>query len=348
MNKRIALVTGFGMDSKTITHFLLSKGYHIFLAIRRNTVLDAENVCTFFQDDLKNYPKSQLSVLYCDVSDAVSVRTCIEKICEIGCLDDVYHLAASSLVSYSYETPLLNIQTNGLSALHFLDAIRQLSSKTRFYFAASTEMYAGNTDDEKYTEISKFHPKTPYGCSKVLGFDLTRYFRETFGLFALSGVLANHSNIYRHPSFFIRKLTQGASRIALGKEKSIKFGHLKWARDEFWADFGMEAAWKLLQLSIPQDTIIGNGNTKWGEEYVELAFNYFNLKWQDYIKFDPELLRRNEVIKLEVNPALATKTINWQPNKISFKDHIELMCKWDFDLESGRTPIRPNVFELYP
>ncbi len=346
---KTALISGFGMDSKTLTHFLLSKNYHVFLATRRNTILELENVKNFFTKDLVQFPESKLSVLYVDIGDGGSVRACIENVLkETPQLDEVYHLAASSLVSYSYDAPLLNIQTNGISVLHFLDAIRQLTPKTKFYFAASTEMFSGNVNDEKYTEQSKFYPKTVYGCSKVLGFDLTRYFRETYGLFCLSGILANHSNIYRTPSFFVRKVTQTAARIAMGKMDKLAVGHLNWARDEFWSDFGMEAAWKLLQLEKPQDTIIGNGNTRWGQEYIDLVFNYFNLSVEKHLTFDPQFLRKNEVVKLEVDSSLATKTIGWKPNRIPFKTHIELMCKHDYELESGQTPTRPNVFEMFP
>lgn len=347
MNKS-ALITGFGMDSKTLTHILLSKNYHVFIATRRNTILELENIKKFFEKDLQAFPESKLSVLYVDIGDGGSVRSCIEKILQESSLDEIYHLAASSLVSYSYDAPLLNIQTNGIPVLHFLDNVRQLSNKTKFYFAASTEMFAGNVNDEKYTEQSKFYPKTVYGCSKVLGFDLTRYFRETYGLFCLSGILANHSNVYRTPSFFIRKVTQTAAKIALGKADKLSIGHLNWARDEFWSDFGMEAAWKLLQLEKPQDMIIGNGNTKWGQEYIDLVFNYFDLSIEKHLSFDPQFLRKNEVVKLEVDSSLAQKIIDWRPNRIPFKDHIELMCKHDYGLELGLNPVRPDVFQLYP
>ena len=347
--QKVALITGSGMDAKVLTHLLLSKNYHVFVSTRRNTVFDFEDYKKIFVNDLVKYPNSKLSVLYTDISDGESVENCIKAILsEIGKLDELYHLAASSHVAYSYTAPSMNIQTNGMSSFYFLESIRKYTPKTRYYFAATTEMFSGDINDQKYTESSKLHPKTPYGISKCLGFYWTQYFRETYGLFALSGILANHSCQYRHPSFFIRKLTQGAAKIACGKEQNIKFGHLNWARDEMFADFAMEAAWKLLQQEKPQDTAVGNGDTKWGEEYVQLAFDYFNLNWKKYILFDKEFLRANEVIKLEIDPKLAIETIGWKPNRMPFKDHIEIMCKWDFDLESGKNPDRVNVFELYP
>lgn len=349
MSEKTALITGFGMDSKTLTHLLLSKGYQVFVATRRNTILELEDVKKFFIPDLAKTPEAKLHTLYLDVGDGNSIRACIETVLkQAGGLDEIYHLAASSLVSYSYDAPLLNLQTNGVSVLYFLDVLRQLSPKTKFYFAASTEMFAGNIQDEKYSEKSSFYPKTVYGCSKVLGFDLTRYFRETYGLFCLSGILANHSNVYRHPSFFIRKLTQTAAKIALGKTDKLMIGHLNWARDEFWADFGMEAAWKLLQMDTPRDVIIGNGQTKWGEEYVDTVFNCFNLNKSKHLGFDDQFLRKNEVTKLEVDPTLAVELIGWKPNRLPFQKHLELMCHHDYELESGLNPVRPDVFKLYP
>lgn len=344
MEQKIALVTGWGMDSKTLTHLLLNKNYHVFVATRRNTILELESIKNLFSEK-----QAEITTLYLDVGDAGSVRSCIENILkQKSKLDEIYHLAASSLVSYSYEAPSLNIQTNGVSVLYFLDVLRQITPKTRFYFAASTEMFSGNLTDEKYSEKSRFYPKTVYGCSKVLGFDLTRYHRETYGLFCLSGILANHSNVYRHPSFFIRKLTQTSAKIALGKINKLIVGHLNWARDEFWADFGMEAAWKLLQTNEPKDIIIGNGQTRWGEEYVDIVFNYFNLNKIKHLGFDSQLLRKNEVVKLEVNPTLATQLIGWKPNRMPFNEHLKLMCKYDYELESGLNPERPDVFKLYP
>ncbi len=340
-NSKVALISGAGMDSKTLTHFLISKGYKVYVGTRRSTTFHQDSFKDLFYQDLQINPTAKLVVLEMDMSDQVSVSAAISSILHNESqLDEIYHLAAASHVGYSYNHPYQNMY-NGTSVIHFLECVRKLTPKTRFYFASSTEMYAGNTYDGKYTEKDAFYPKTPYGCSKVLGFDLTRFYRETYGIFALSGILANHSNIYRHESFFIRKITKAAARIALGKQKNVKIGHLNWARDEFWSDFGMEAAWKLLQLDKPEDVIIGNGNAVWGEEYVQNAFNFFNLRWSDYVLFDEAFLRKNEVTKLEVNPQKAVDLIGWKPNRISFQKHIDLMCSFDYSSEAGRAAIRP-------
>lgn len=345
---KTALITGTGMDAKVMTHILISKGYVVYVATRRNTVFDFQNFISIFEDDLLKFPESRLETLYIDVSDQESVDQGIRQILLNGSLDEIYHLAASSHVGFSYSSPNMNIQTNGMSSLFILDAIKKQSPNTRYYFASTTEMFSGNIEDEKYTEESKLYPKTPYGISKCLGFYWTQYYRETYGLFACSGILANHSCQYRHESFFIKKITSAAAKIAAGQQKEVKIGHLNWARDEFWADFGMEAAWKILQLETPEDFIIGNGNTKWGEEYVELAFDFFNLDWKKYVMFDKQFLRKNEVVKLEVNPAKAISKIEWKPDRMSFKDHISFMCEWDFNEATNYPNKRKNVLEIYP
>ena len=234
-----------------------------------------------------------------------------------------------------------------MSSFYFLDTINKLTPTTKYYFASTTEMFSGVVGDDKYNELSKLYPKSVYGISKCLGFYFTQYFREAHGLYAVSGILSNHSNQYRDPSFAIKKITLAAAKIALGKQDSLSLGHLEWARDEVWADFAMEAAWSMLQLDKPIDIVVGNGDCKWGEEYVEHAFNYFNLNWRDYVKFDPQFLRKNEVVKLEVDPSIAIEKINWKPNRMTFEDHIKLMCQWDFEKESGGSPVRADVFNLY-
>lgn len=345
---KIAILTGLGMDVKCMTHFLLSLKYHVVVCTRRTTNLELDSFKENFQNDLIKNPDSKLSLKYMDVTDSNSVLQCITEVSkQIGFINELYHLAAASHVGYSYETPVLNIETNGMSSFYILEALRNVSPTTKFYFAATTELYAGNINDERYTENSKFHPKTPYGCSKALGFYWTQYFRETYGMFACSGVLGNHSCCERHNSFFIKKLTQTAAKIAIGKEKELRIGHLNWARDEFWADFGVEAMWKMLQLDSPEDILIANGQCKWGNEYVDIVFNYFNLN-QSRIVLDKKFIRLNEVVKLEVDPSKAIKYLKWKTNRMPFKEHLELMCKYDFELETGNNPKRPNVFDLYP
>jgi len=165
-------------------------------------------------------------------------------------------------------------------------------------------------------------------------------------MFCCYGILFNHSNTYRSKDFVVRKITNAAAKIALGKQSELKLGHLEWARDEHWSDFGCEAMWKILQLDKPENFVVGNGETHWGEEYVDLAFKYFNLDWKKYVKFDDNLKRPNEVVRLIADSTKAQQLIGWKPNRISFDTHINLMCKFDYELENGGTPSRPDIFEI--
>jgi len=167
-------------------------------------------------------------------------------------------------------------------------------------------------------------------------------------MYACYGILFNHSNCSRGKSFFIKKLTNTAARIALGKEQSVVFGNLSFARDEHWSDFGVEMMWAMLQREKPETYLVCRGHAHTGAEFIEAAFGYFNLKWQDHVKISQDLFRANEVVKLVGNPQKAIDELGWRPNRMSFEDHIRLMCQYDYDLESGKTPVRPDVFKLFP
>ena len=218
-------------------------------------------------------------------------------------------------------------------------------------FSGNTSELAGNVKDGAFfNEETIWNPKSPYSIGKALGGHWIKFFRESndSNLFACFGVLFNHSNVYRNLDFAIRKITNTAAKIILGKEKELRLAHLDWARDEHWSDFGCEMMWKMLQNSNPKDYVIGNGETHWGEEYVNLAFSYFNLSWKNYVKFDETLIRPNEVVRLVSDSFKAEKELGWKRNRMSFKQHIELLCKYDYDLESGLNLKRPNVFEMFP
>ena len=258
----------------------------------------------------------------------------------------MYHLAANSHVGESFKNKDLSIQTNGQSHYYFLEALANKSPKTRYYGAMTSEL-VGGLDDGKFDESCIWNPRSPYAIGKALGARWINFYRDSknTNMFACFGILFNHSNTYRSKDFVIRKITNAAARIALGKQSDLKLGHLQWARDEHYSDFGCEMMWKMLQLNSPENFVIGNGVAHWGEEYVDIAFKYFNLKWQDYVKFDSNLIRPNEVVRLVANSAKAQDKLGWIPNRISFDSHINMMCKFDYELEEGKIiPIRPNVF----
>ena len=349
MSCNIALVTGAnGMDAKTLTHLLLSKNYKVILTYRRNTYFDADKVKSIFMDDLIRYPLSELYLEVCDIGCQNSVNECIKSTIKTHSrIDELYLLAANSHVGESFKNKELSIQTNGQSVYYFLEALKNLSPKTRTYFAATSEL-VGGIEDGKFNEDCIWNPRSPYAIGKALGARWINFYRDSLdsNMFCCYGILFNHSNTYRSKDFVIRKITNTAAKIALGKETELKLGHLQWARDEHWSDFGVEAMWKILQLDKPENFVVGNGETHWGEEFVENAFGFFNLDWRKYVKFDESLKRPNEVVRLIADSTKAQAKLGWIPNRISFKQHINLMCNYDYELENGENPKRVNVFDM--
>ena len=349
MSCNIALVTGAnGMDAKTLTHLLLSKNYKVILTYRRNTYFDADKVKSIFMDDLIRYPLSELYLEVCDIGCQNSVNVCIKSTIKTHSrIDELYLLAANSHVGESFKNKELSIQTNGQSVYYFLEALKNLSPKTRTYFAATSEL-VGGIEDGKFNEDCIWNPRSPYAIGKALGARWINFYRDSLdsNMFCCYGILFNHSNTYRSKDFVIRKITNTAAKIALGKETELKLGHLQWARDEHWSDFGVEAMWKILQLDKPENFVVGNGETHWGEEFVENAFGFFNLDWRKYVKFDESLKRPNEVVRLIADSTKAQAKLGWIPNRISFKQHINLMCNYDYELENGENPKRVNVFDM--
>jgi len=351
MSCNIAVVTGCnGMDAKTLTHLLLSKEYKVILTYRRNSYFDQFKILNIFKDDLIKYPNSELYLEVCDISCQNSVNECIKSILKNHSrIDELYLLASNSHVGESFKNKELSINTNGQSVYYFLECLKTNSVKTRTYFAATSEL-VGGIESGSFSENCKWSPKSPYAIGKALGARWIDFYRDCLDtqLYCCYGILFNHSNTYRSKDFAIRKITNTAAKISLGKEDVLKLGHLEWARDEHYSDFGCYAMWQMLQRDKPDNYVIGNGETHWGEEYVETAFGYFNLDWKKYVKFDDSLKRPNEVVRLIADSTKAKNELGWRPNRVPFKDHLKLMCEFDFVLENGITPIRPNVFELYP
>jgi GDPmannose 4,6-dehydratase len=344
MSKKVAIVTGLsGMDGTSITHLLLSKGYTVVGTYRKNTQLNLEDLISEFPVN------ADLHLEYCDVADFNSVRILYENVIKKhGKVDEVYLLAAQSHVGNSFSSAESTVITNGMSVYHFLENLRLLTPKSRFYFAATSELLGGDPKNCPFDEKSEYECRSPYSVGKELGTRWVKYFRQTYGTFACYGILFNHSNCQRGKSFYIRRVTNSAARIYLGKQQELTLGCLDFWRDEHWSDFGTEVMWKMLQLEEPDTFIVCRGECFHGEQFLDEAFTHFNLNWRKYVKFDKNLIRPNEVVKLVGNPQKVIKKLNWNPNRMSFKDHIRLMCNWDLQVESGKTPVRPNVLELFP
>lgn len=336
------------MDSKTLAHFLLSKNYDVIMTYRRNTLQNNEELRKLYTEELKN-SNCSLQFRFMDITDYNSVINCVNEILnDFGKIDEFYNLAAQSHVKISFDNPIYTMRANGEAVFNLLDVLQKRVSKVKFYQASTSELFGGNVARCPFNEKTPFEPRSPYSISKMMGYNWVYYFRQTHGMFACNGILFNHSNVYRGLDFYIRKLTNTAAKIALGKEKELVLGNIDHWRDEHYSDFGIELMWKMLQKDKPDDYVVGNGVCYHGEEYLTQTFECFNLDWKKYVKFDDKFKRANEVVKLVSDPSKAVVELGWRPNRITFKKHIELMCHYDYSLEAGVPPKRPDVFKMFP
>ncbi len=333
-----ALVLGVtGMDGKTLTHILLDKEYDVIGTYRRVTVNLKQEISSLYNFN------SKLSFEFCDINDFVSVKTLLEK--HPDC-NEIYLLASQSHVAHSFTSPNIS-GMNGMSVYNVLENVKNICPTAKTYFAGTSELFGGKNPPIKgYTEDCEYDCRSPYSIGKEMGTRWVKYYRQ-LGLFACYGVLFNHSNCYRGLDFLIRRVTNSAAKIALGKESELSLGNINFYRDEHFADFGCEMMWKMLQQEYPKDYVIGTGRTNHGEEYLDNSFGFFNLDWKKYVKIDQSRFRLNEVDKLIGDSYLAQKELNWNPNRISFKEHIDLMCDYDYKLEQGLNPVRSNILEIY-
>ncbi|MFT4326375.1 MAG: GDP-mannose 4,6-dehydratase [Candidatus Woesearchaeota archaeon] len=334
-----AIVFGInGMDARTITRILLNLGYQVVGTYRRNTLNLKDEVCPLYEES------DRLAFEFCNIADFDSVRSVINKHNNV---DEIYLLAAQSHVGFSFLEPEQTVITNGMSAFNVLENVKNLAPKSRVYFSATSELLGGDNPEKPYDENSPYDCRSPYSIGKELGTRWVKYYRQ-MGIFACYGVLFNHSNVLRSKDFFIRKVTNAAAKIKLGKQSHLELGNLDFYRDEHWSDFGCEMMVAMLNNDEPKDYIIANGKTNHGLEYLNNAFGYFGLDWKKYVEINESLFRPNEVVKLIGDSSLAQKDLGWIPNRMSFQEHIEIMCEWDYKLESGEKPIWPEVFKLFP
>jgi GDPmannose 4,6-dehydratase len=247
--------------------------------------------------------------------------------------DECYHLAAQSFVSYSFEDEFSTINTNLNGTHYILSAIKRQAPECKFYFAASSEMF-GNVDETPQNEKTPFRPRSPYGISKLAGFELTRNYREAYELFALSGILFNHESPRRGGEFVTRKITSAAAKIKLGIENEIRLGNLDARRDWGHALDYVRAMWLMLQQDEPDDFVIATGNSRSVREFLQTAFRCVGLDYKDYLVIDEKLYRPSEVNVLEGDVSKAHQTLKWFP-EISFEGLVQEMVDSDLDWYSG-------------
>jgi len=310
-----AIITGItGQDGSYLAELLLSKGYHVVGMMRRSSVVTFERI---------QHIQDQIDIIQGDLHDQSSLMDLIEQYKP----DEVYNLAAQSFVPTSWNQPILTGEVTALGVTRMLEAIRLLNPKTRYYQASSSEMF-GKVHEVPQKESTPFYPRSPYGVAKVYGHWITVNYRESYNLFAVSGILFNHESPRRGTEFVTRKITYGAVRIKLGLAKDLHLGNLEARRDWGYAGDYVDAMWRIIQNDQPVDFVVGTGQTHSVREFCEKAFSYLDLDYQDYVIQDPRFIRPAEVDLLVADASKVHQELKWQP-QVDFDGLVEMMVEAD-------------------
>jgi GDPmannose 4,6-dehydratase len=310
-----ALITGVtGQVGSYLAEFLLSKGYDVVGMVRRSSTVTFERI-QHIQDDI--------NIIQGDLHDQSSLIAVLEQYRP----DEVYNLAAQSFVATSWSQAVLTGEVTALGVTRMLEAIRQVNPKCRFYQASSSEMF-GKVIESPQKETTPFYPRSPYGVAKVYGHWITVNYRESYNMFAVSGILFNHESPRRGLEFVTRKISNGVAKIKSGLAKELRLGNLESQRDWGFAGEYVEVMWKMLQQGAPQDYVIGTGKTHSVRQFAEMAFNYVGLNYQDYVVQDQRFMRLSEVDRLIADPSKAHRELGWSPH-VGFKDLVEMMVEAD-------------------
>ena len=316
-----ALITGItGQDASYLAEFLLDKGYEVYVTTRRSSTVNNERI---------KHIEDKIHIISADLLDQSSLVTALQT----SEPDEVYNLAAQSFVKASWEQPVLTGEFTAIGVTRMLEAIRTVNTKIKFYQASSSEMF-GKVVEVPQKETTRFYPRSPYGVAKVYGHYITLNYRESYDIFACSGILFNHESPRRGLEFVTRKITHAVARISLGKQEKLQLGNLDAKRDWGFAGDYVEAMWMMLQREKPEDFVIATGEAHSVKEFVELAFNAVGITdWEKYVDHDVDAhMRPAEVDHLIGDASKAKKELGWAP-KTSFKDLVEMMVKSDLDRE---------------
>jgi GDPmannose 4,6-dehydratase len=316
MAKR-ALVTGItGQDGSYLAEFLLDKSYEVFGLVRRSSTVNFERI-EHFQD--------RVTIISGDLLDENSLVAAMSE----SQADEVYNLAAQSFVPASWTQPTLTGEATALGVMRMLEAMRRIRPDARFYQASTSEMF-GKVRETPQSETTPFYPRSPYGVAKVFGHWITVNYRESYNLFATSGILFNHESPRRGLEFVTRKVTNAAARIKLGLAKELRMGNLDAQRDWGFAGDYVRAMWQMLQADEPEDYVIGTGVQHSVRDLVELAFGTLDLDWQDYVVQDERFKRPAEVETLVADPSRANTELGWQP-EVEFAELVRVMVHADLE-----------------
>ena len=335
-----ALITGItGQDGSYLAELLLEKGYNVYGIWRRKATVDYGNI---------GHLKDKVNLIYADMTDPVSLISAMK----ISQADEVYNLAAQSFVATSWDTPLSTAEIDALGVTNMLEAIRIVKPEARFYQASTSEMF-GLVQEMPQTENTPFYPRSPYGVAKLYGHWITKNYRESYGLYACSGILFNHESERRGIEFVTRKITRSAVEISLGLKDCVELGNLDSKRDWGHSKDYVRAMWLMLQQDKPDDFVIATNETRTVREFAELAFRYvgIDIEWLGHgidetgidkksgktvVKVNKKFFRPAEVDVLLGNPAKAESVLGWK-REISFSELVERMVKNDMDLIKSAT-----------
>jgi GDPmannose 4,6-dehydratase len=310
-----ALITGVtGQDGSYLADFLLEKGYEVFGMVRRSSMEKFDRI---------EHIKERIHVRQADLLDQYSISKIIDQVQP----DEVYNLAAMSFVPTSWDQPVLTAEFTAIGVTRMLEAIRAVNPRIRFYQASSSEMF-GKVKEIPQTELTPFHPRSPYGVAKVYGHWITVNYRESYNLFAVSGILFNHESPRRGIEFVTRKVTYNAARIKLGLSRELRLGNIDAKRDWGYALDYVKAMWLMLQQDAPDDFVIASGETHSVRELLEIAFSHLGLDYRDFVVLDKSLIRPAEVDLLSGDFSKAKRILGWQP-EVSFSGLIRMMVDAD-------------------
>jgi GDPmannose 4,6-dehydratase len=315
-----ALITGItGQDGSYLAEFLLAKGYKVIGVVRRSSTTPYERI---------GHLVDKVELVSADLLDQTSLTDAVHD----AQPDEIYNLAAQSFVQASWPQPVLTGEFTALGVTRMLEAMKKAAPKSRFYQASSSEMF-GKVHESPQTETTPFYPRSPYGVAKVYGHWITVNYRESFGLYAVSGILFNHESPRRGLEFVTRKVTDAAARIKLGRADTVALGNLEARRDWGFAGDYVDAMWRMLQQPEPDDYVISTGHTWTVRELCDAAFKHVGLDYRKHVVQDPKFFRPAEVDLLVGDPAKAAKKLGWKPT-VSFHQLVAMMV--DADLERHR------------
>jgi GDPmannose 4,6-dehydratase len=315
MAGKSALITGVtGQDGSYLAELLLEKGYRVCGMVRRASTENFQRL---------EHLRDRLQLLQGDLLDQTSIASVLDQVRP----DEVYNLAAMSFVPTSWQKPVLTAEFTAVGVTRVLDALRQTCPRARFYQASSSEMF-GKVQETPQSEKTPFYPRSPYGVAKVYGHFITVNYRESYNLFACSGILFNHESPRRGLEFVTRKITHAVARIKLGLATELRLGNLQAKRDWGFAGDYVRAMWLMLQQEQAEDYVIGTGETHSVEEFVAIAFEHVNLDWRRHVVVDPQFYRPAEVDLLLADPAKAQRRLGWKP-EVSFERLVKMMVDAD-------------------